>query len=120
MELALPQSPAAGYFRTRTVTISPSHWFRIRRGGSGRGESMRATHSFDRVRIWPKLAVASALVLLATSMVAGGVLAGNTSKQVYFGSGPTGSGVFPAGTPFGYNATTPANYSLSYTEVYSD
>jgi len=37
-------------------------------------------------------------VLLATSAVAGGVLAGNTSKQVYFGSGPTGSGVFPNGT----------------------
>jgi len=65
---------------------------------------MRATHGFDLAR---KLAVASALTLLATSMVAGGVLAGNTSKQVYFGSGP-----FPASS-FGY----PANYSLSFTPV---
>jgi hypothetical protein len=68
---------------------------------------MRATHRFDLVRIWPKLAVASALVILATSMVAGGVLAGNTSKQIYFGSGP-----FPASS-FNY----PANYSLSFTPV---
>ena len=73
---------------------------------------MRATRGFDLVR---KLAVASALTLLATSMVAGGVLAGNTSKQVYFGSGPTGSGVFPDGTLFSH----PANYSLSFTPVSS-
>jgi len=68
---------------------------------------MRATHGFDRVRIWRKLAVASALMLLASSTIAGGVLAGNTSKQVYFGSGP-----FPASS-FGY----PDNYSLSFTPV---
>ncbi len=36
---------------------------------------MRATHRFDRVRIWPKLAVASALTLLASSMVASVVFA---------------------------------------------
>jgi hypothetical protein len=36
---------------------------------------MRATHRSDRVRIWPKLAVASALTLLASSMVAGVVFA---------------------------------------------
>ena len=65
---------------------------------------MRASHGFDLVR---KLAVASALMILATSMVAGGVLAGNTSKQVYFGSGP-----FPASS---FNH--PANYSLSLTPV---
>jgi hypothetical protein len=41
-------------------------------------------------------------------MVAGGVLAGNTSKQIYFGSGP-----FPNGTSFSY----PDNYSLSLTPV---
>lgn len=46
----------------------------------------------------------------------GTALAGNTSKQVYFGSGPTpGLGVFPNGTSFGY----PTNYSLTYTETYS-
>ena len=76
---------------------------------------MRATHGFDRVRIWRKLAVASALMLLATSVLAGGVLAGNTSKQVYFGSGPTGTGAFPDGTSFNYDA----NYSLSFTPVSS-
>jgi len=77
---------------------------------------MRATHRFDLVRIWPKLAVASALVLLATSMVAGGVLAGNTSKQIYFGSGPTGTGAFPNGTTFDYNALN-GNYNLLFTPV---
>jgi hypothetical protein len=68
---------------------------------------MRATHGFDLARIWRNLAVASVLMLLATSMVAGSVLAGNTSKQVYFGSGP-----FPASS-FGF----PDNYSLSFTPV---
>ena len=36
---------------------------------------MRATRGADRVRIWPRLAVASAVTLLASSMVAGTVLA---------------------------------------------
>ena len=74
---------------------------------------MRATQGFDLVR---KLAVASAVTLLATSAVAGGVLAGNTSKLVYFGSGPTGSGVFPPGTTFNYNPTN-GNYNLLFTPV---
>jgi len=36
---------------------------------------MRATHRFDRVRIWRNLAVASALTLFASSMITGAVLA---------------------------------------------
>jgi hypothetical protein len=60
--------------------------------------------------------VAASILLL--SAFGGSVLAGNTSKLVYFGSGPTGSGVFPAGTSFAYNATN-GNYNLLYTPVTS-
>jgi hypothetical protein len=60
--------------------------------------------------------VAASILLL--SAFGGSVLAGNTSKLVYFGSGPTGSGVFPPGTTFNYNPTN-GNYNLLYTPVTS-
>jgi hypothetical protein len=63
--------------------------------------------------------IASAMIMSAvvgfSILGSGTALAGNTSKQVYLGSGPTGSGVFPDGTSFSH----PVNYSLSFTPVSS-
>ena len=60
--------------------------------------------------------IASAMIMSAvvgfSILGSGTALAGNTSKQVYFGSGPSRFRVFPA-TSFEY----PANYSLSFTPV---
>src|SRR5687768_521452 len=79
---------------------------------------MRANEGSLRPRGSRTLAATVAASILLLSAFGGLVLAGNTSKQVYFGSGPTGSGVFPAGTSFAYNATN-GNYNLLYTPVTS-
>jgi hypothetical protein len=77
---------------------------------------MRANEGSLRLRGSRTLTAAVAASMLLLSVFGGSVLAGNTSKQVYFGSG-SGLGVFPAGTSFGYDLDHPANgnYSLSYT-----
>ena len=63
--------------------------------------------------------IASAMIMSAvvgfSILGSGTALAGNTSKQVYFGSGPTRLRRLPDGTSFDY----PANYSLSFTPVSS-
>ena len=55
--------------------------------------------------------IASAMIMSAvvgfSILGSGTALAGNTSKQVYFGSGPTGTGVFPDGTSFVHATTRP-------------
>jgi hypothetical protein len=69
---------------------------------------MRAIEGSRRGRTWRGLTGITVVSLLGLAVLSGNVLAGNTSKAVYFGSGP-----FPAGTSFDYDA----NYSLSFTPV---
>lgn len=68
---------------------------------------MRVTEGTLRMGTLRKLTGIAAASLLALSALGGNVLAGNTSKLVYLGSGP-----FPAAS-FGF----PDNYSLSFTPV---
>ena len=69
---------------------------------------MRAIEGSRRGRTLRGLTGITVVSLLGLAVLSGNVLAGNTSKAVYFGSGP-----FPAGTSFNYDA----NYNLSFTPV---
>ena len=78
--------------------------------------TMRATEGLTRPRGSRTFVAVVAASLMLMTAFGGEVLAGNTSKQVYFGSGPTGSGGFPDGTTFDYNPVN-GNYNLLYTPV---